>query len=143
MVPWRTKKKTAEAAFKLAKVGSKDIVYELGSGEATALIIANEKFGAKGVGIEIDRARYYLSKFSIWRKGLDKKIILKRGDFFKEDLSDASIIYAYLVPKTLNRLIPKFRKELKKGTPVISYKYKMNLKLVKEDKKNNLRLYII
>ena len=115
----------------------------MGSGEATALIVANKVFGAKGIGIEIEPARFYLSKFNIWRKRLDKKIIIKRGDIFKEDLSEATVVYVYLVPKTLNRLIPKFKKELRKGTRVISYKYEINLSLKKYDKENELRLYII
>lgn len=140
---WRTKNKTAKAAFKLAKTSRKDVVYELGSGEATALIVANKEFGARCVGVEIEPARFYLSKFSIWRKGLKNKVIIKRGDMFKENLSEATVIYVYLVPKTLNRLIPKFKKELKKGTRIVSYKYEMNLPLKKYDKKNELRLYII
>lgn len=140
---WRTKKKIARAAFKLAKLSKKDIVYELGSGEATALIIAVKNFGAKGVGIEIDPPRYLLSKFTIWRNGLSKEIKIKRNDLFKEDLSDATVIYVYLVPKTLDKLVPKFKKELKKGTRIVSYKYEINLPLVEYDKKNELRLYRI
>lgn len=140
---WRTKEITARRAFEMAKLSKKDIVYELGSGEATALIIAAKKFGAKGVGIEIEPFRFYLSKFTIWRKGLNNKIKVIRGDIFKEDLSEATVIYVYLVPKALNKLTPKFKKELRKGTPIISYKYEMNLKLVKEDKENELRLYKI
>ncbi len=140
---WRTKNETAKAAFKLAKVNKKDTIYELGSGEATALIVAAKEFGAKGVGIEIDLIRISLSRFTIWRKGMSGKITLRRGDIFKEDLSEATVIYVYLVPKTLNRLIPKFKKELKKGTPIVSYKYDIDLPLKKIDKKNDLRLYTI
>jgi hypothetical protein len=140
---WRTKKNIADAAFKLAKTTNKDIVYELGSGEATALIVAVQKYGVKGVGVEIDPIRFYLSKLTIWRKGLTGKIKLVRGDIFKENLTEATIVYVYLVPKTLNLLIPKFKKELKKGTKIISYKYEMNLPLKKFDKENELRIYII
>lgn len=140
---WRTKNKTAVAAFKLAKLKKGDVVYELGSGEGTALIIAAKEFGATGVGIEIDPIRLYLSKFTVWRKGLSSEIKLVRNDIFKENLNEADVVYVYLVPKTLNRLIPKFKKELKKGTTIISYKYEMNLPLKKFDKKNELRLYII
>lgn len=140
---WRTKKNTASAAFKLAKVNKKDIVYELGSGEATALIIAVNDFNAKGVGIEIEPARFYLSKFTIWRKRMSNKINLIRGNIFEEDLSKATVIYVYLVPKALNRLKPKFKNELKKGTRIVSYKYEIDLPLKKFDKKNELRLYII
>lgn len=140
---WRTKKRTARAAFKLADVKKKDVVYELGSGEATALMVAVDEFGARGVGIEIEPFRFLLSKFTIWRRGLNKDINLKRGNFYKENISDATVLYVYLVPQTLNRLIPKFKKELKKGTKIVSYKYEINLKLIKEDKKNELRLYVI
>lgn len=140
---WRTKNKTAKAAFMLAKLKKDDIVYELGSGEATALAIAAREFKAKGVGIEIEPARFYLSKFSIWRKGLGKNIEIKKGDIFKEDLSRATVIYVYMVPKTLDRLVPKFKKELKQGTRIVSYKYEMKLPVKKYDKKNELRLYII
>lgn len=140
---WRTKRRVARSAFKLARVGKKDTVYELGSGEATVLMVAAEDFGAKGVGIEIEPFRFFLSKLTVWRRGLNKDITLKRGNFYKEDLSDATVLYLYLVPQTLNRLIPKFKKELKKGTRLVSYKYEMNLPVKKEDKENELRLYII
>lgn len=140
---WRTKKETVRKAFKMVNLSKKDVVYELGSGEATALIVAAKEFGAKGVGIEIDPIRFLLSKFTIKRKGLDGRVKLIRGDIFKEDLSEATVVYAYLVPKTLNKLIPKMRKELKKGTPIISYNYEMDLPLKKIDKKNKLRVYTI
>ncbi len=140
---WKTNRKVAKAAFRLAKVSKKDTVYELGSGSAMALIIAASEFGAKGVGIEIEPFRFLLSKITIWRSGLNKKITLKRGNFYKEDLSEATVLYLYLVPQTLSRLIPKFKKELKKGTRLVSYKYEMNLPVKKEDKKNELRLYEI
>ena len=140
---WRTHKKTARAAFKLANLSKKDVVYELGSGGATALVVAAKDFGAKGVGIEIEPFRFLISKFTVWRIGQNKKIKLVRGNFYKEDLSNATVLYVYLVPKTLNRLIPKFKKELKKGTRIVSYKYEINLPLKKFDKENELRLYII
>ena len=88
---WRTRKKTAEAAFKLSNLKKNQKVFELGSGEATALIVAVEKFGAKGIGIEIDPARLMLSKFTVWRKGFGSDIKLIRGDMFKEDLSEADL----------------------------------------------------
>ena len=115
----------------------------MGSGGATALVVAAKDFGAKGVGIEIEPFRFLISKFTVWRIGQNKKIKLVRGNFYKEDLSNATVLYVYLVPKTLNRLIPKFKKELKKGTRIVSYKYEINLPLKKFDKENELRLYII
>ncbi|MBI2032537.1 MAG: SAM-dependent methyltransferase [Candidatus Levybacteria bacterium] len=122
---WRTNKKTSRSAFKLASVKKGDIVYELGSGEATALIVAVEEFGARGVGIEIEPLRYLLSKFTVFRRGLGGDIKLVRGNFFNEDLTGASVVFVYLVPKTLNRLKPKLLKELKPGTRIISAVYEI------------------
>jgi len=140
---WRTNIKTARIAFKLAGLKKSDTVYELGSGEGTVLITAAKEFGAKGVGIEIDPLRFYLSKFFVWREGLGSKIKLKRGNFFEFDFSNATVVFVYLVPKALIRLLPKFRKELRKGTKIISYKYEMDLRLLKEDRKNEIRVYVI
>ena len=42
-----------------------------------------------------------------------------------------------------NKLLPKFKKELKKGTKIISCKYEIDLPILKEDKKNKIRVYVI
>ncbi|MCL5435204.1 MAG: 50S ribosomal protein L11 methyltransferase [Patescibacteria group bacterium] len=140
---WRTSKKTARAMCKLADVKKEDIVYDLGSGEGTALLIAAKEFGATGFGVEIDPVRFLFSKFILKINGLSNKVKIKRGNLFKQDISKASVIFVYLVPKTLDRLLPKFKKELKKGTRIISYRYEMNLPLKEYNKENQIRLYII
>ena len=140
---WRTSKKIARAICRLAKVGGKDVVYELGSGDATVLIIASKEFGARGVGIEIDPLRFFISSILLHSNGVQHRVQIKRKNFFNEDLSPATVIFVYLVPKALDRLLPKFKKELKKGTRIVSYRYKINLPLEKYDRKNNLRLYTI
>lgn len=140
---WTTKKDVARGMCRLVNISSKDILYELGSGNGTTLIVAAAEFGAKGIGIEIDPLRVWVSKFKIRQQHLEDKIKIKRKNFFDEDLSKATIIYAYLVPKALERLRPKLLKELKKGTKIVSLNYEINLPLIEFDKKNNLRLYKI
>lgn len=139
---WRTDKKTAEAILKFTPIKKGDVVYDLGSGDGEVLIAAG-KIGAKGIGIEIDPLRVLISKYRAKTNSVSHNIKFERGDFFEKDLRDANIIIVYLIPKTLNRLIPKFKKELKKGTKIVSYRYEMNLKPAKVDKKNMLYLYEI
>ncbi len=139
---WKTSKKVARKMIKLANITKKDVVYELGSGDSDAIITLSSVC-AKGVGIEIDPLRYLISKIKVKLSKNNKKVKLIRGNFFKEDLSEATVVFVYLVPKTLDKLIPKLKKELKKGTKVVSYRYKMNLKEVKRDEENKLYLYII
>ncbi|MCL6096799.1 MAG: 50S ribosomal protein L11 methyltransferase [Patescibacteria group bacterium] len=140
---WRTSKKTARAMCKLADVKKEDIVYDLGSGEGTALLIAAKEFGAKGFGVEIDPLRFFFSKFIFKINGLSNKVTIKRGNLFKQDISKASVVFVYLVPKTLDKLLPKFKKELKKGTRIVSFRYEINLPLKLYDKENKIWLYII
>lgn len=140
---WQVGNHEIREGLKLAKVTKKDAVYDLGSGDGRVLIVAAREFGAKGVGIEIDPLRFLIAKIRIKLAGLSNFIEIKRGNLFEENLSNATVIFVYLVPKTLNRLLPKLKKELKKETRIVSYKYEMNLPLIKYDKKNNLRMYKI
>ena len=140
---WRTNKKTARAMCKLAKVGKDDLIYDLGSGDGTALIVAGKEFDAKGVGIEIDPLRFVISTIRVRVNRMADKVIIKRKNFHDIDISKASVIFVYLVPKALGRLLPKFEKELKKGTKIVSYRYKINLPLKKYDRENRIRLYVL
>lgn len=140
---WRTNRKTAREICKLAKITKSDLVYELGSGNATFLITAAKEFGARGIGIELDPLRFFISTLMIHIIRVNDKVVIKRKNFFDEDLSEATMIYVYLVPKALNLLLPKFKKELKKGTRIVSYRYEMNLPTIKKDPKNKLFFYSI
>ena len=140
---WRTNEKIANAICKLAKVNKKDVVYDLGCGDGVLISVAAKNFGAKAVGIEIDLSRYLFAKIRAKINGVSKKIKIKRNNFFKESLEEATVIVVYLVPKTLERLKIKFLKELKPGVKVVSYRYEINLPLVAYDKKNEIRVYKI
>jgi len=139
---WSTNEDISRRICKLAGLSKKDKFYELGSGEGTTLIVAAKEYSATCTGIEIDPARNIIAKIRIIFSGLSQKIILHRTNFFNIDLRPATVIYAYLVPKALLRLKPKFDKELKPGTLIVSFRYQiMYYPKVKEDKENQLFLY--
>lgn len=140
---WRTNKKIARAACRLAKIGPKDTVYELGCGDAMFLITAAKEFGARGVGIEIDPLRFFLAKLLVRYAGVSDKVKIIKGNFFDQNLSSATLVFVYLVPKALQRLLPKLLKELKPGTKIISYRYEMDLPLIAKDKKKRISVYKI
>jgi predicted RNA methylase len=140
---WSTNRKIAQAMCRLAKLNKDDIVYDLGSGTGTALMVAIKEYKAFGVGIEIDPLRYLFSKTRFKINGLDKKIRIIKKNFYDVNISQASVVFVYLVPRVLNKLVPKFLKELKKGTKIVSYRYQITLPLVKENKQNELYLYKI
>jgi predicted RNA methylase len=139
---WRTSDETIRKAFKLARLTSKDTVYDLGSGDGRSLIIATKEFGARAVGIEIDPLRYYISVLMIHINKVQDKVRVHRKNFFDVDISKADVIFVYLVPKALERLRPKFEKELKKTARIVCINYEINLPKIKsvktEDKKTTL-----
>ena len=139
---WRTNSKTAKAICRLAKINKKDIVYDLGCGDGEVLM-QSAKLGASGVGIEIDLSRAFIAKLRVLKNNFQNKIYIKRINFFDVDISKASVVIVYLVPKTLDKLLPKFKKELKPGVRVVSYKYEITLPLIAYDKRNDIRVYRI
>lgn len=138
---WRTSKSTAIRICRLANIKKDDLIYDLGSGDGTALIVAAKQFGAKGVGVEIEPTRALISKILVSKNNVSDRVKIERKNFFAVDISKADVIFLYLVPKTLEKLIPKFKKELKKGTRIVSYRYKMSLSLVDNDE--DIYLYTI
>ena len=144
---WQVGTHEIREGLRLAKVTKKDIVYDLGSGDARVPVLAAKEFGAKGVGIEIDLIRHLTAWLKVRLHKLGDKVTLKRGNFFDYNISDAAVVFVYLVPRVLEKLKPKLFRELKKGTKIISYKYKFEpdrrLKLVRTDRKNQMRLYKI
>lgn len=136
---WRTPAYKAQTIWKLVPLSKKDIVYELGSGDAAVLRVAAQN-GAKGVGIEIDPFRVFIAQLLTLNS---KKITIKRKNFFDVDISRATVVFVYLVPRVLLKLKPKFLKELKPGTKIISYVYKIDyLPLIKKDEKNKIYVYL-
>lgn len=140
---WQTNKKVARAICRLAKINKKDIIYDLGSGTGTALIIAAKEFGAGGVGIEIDPLRALISTLMIRINRVQDNLKIIRRNFYDVKINKASVISVYLVPRVLEQLKPKLLRELKSGTRIVSYRYKISLPLKHYDKKNDIYLYKI
>lgn len=104
----------------LADITQDDVVYDLGSGDGRIVIMAAKKYGARGVGVEIDPLRYLWSLFLKLIFGVNKKVKIYRRDFFKVDLSDATVITTFLLKETNFELIEKLGNELKPGTKIIA-----------------------
>jgi predicted RNA methylase len=139
---WRTNKRIAKIMCRLAKIKKGDVIYDLGSGDGQALLTAS-RLGASGIGIEIDPFRVLISRLVFLLNGKSDKIQIVRKNFFDVDLARATVIFAYLVPKTLAKLKPKFLKELKPGTRIVTFVYKIDLPLIAEDKKNEVYVFEI
>ena len=107
-----------ETMLKLARVGPKDFVIDLGSGDGRIVILAAKKHGARGLGVEIDPKLIAESRENAKKAGVAARTEFRDEDFFKTDLARASVITMYLLPDVNMLLRPRLL-ELKPGTRIV------------------------
>ena len=110
------------AALKLAKVGKRDLVYDLGSGDGRIILAAAQRFHARSVGIEWNQALCEQTSSAIRELGLEGRVSVIQGDIFSQDVSPATVVTGYLLPKSWERLAPVLQRQLRKGARVVSLK---------------------
>ncbi len=119
-----TRHNVADAMLQLAKVGPTDIVYDLGSGDGRILIIAAQKYGARGVGIEIDPKLVATATQIAAEAEVTDRVTFVVGDLFVADLAKATVITAYLSTTIMRQLEPRLR-ALAPGTRIVSHQFSM------------------
>lgn len=129
----------------LKKAGAKKgkVFYELGSGDGR-VVMAAAKLGTRSFGIEQSWLRVWYSRYKAKRLGL-KNAFFFHGDIFQRNYYPADLIYIFLLPKGVKKLEPKLKKELKKGSKVITQTFHFptwepaeKINLSKKDQKNFL-----
>jgi ribosomal protein L11 methylase PrmA len=114
------------AMLKVAKVGSGDIVYDLGSGDGRIPIAAVKDFGAaRATGIDIDPQRIKEAMANHASSGVGDRVRFLNQDLFATDISEATVVTLYLLPSLNLKLIPKLKSELKPGTRIVSHAFDM------------------
>lgn len=111
--------------LRLAGVKKGKKFYELGSGDGR-VVFAAAKLGADSIGIEQSWIRVLYSKYKTWRLALHPKgvnVNFYHGNIFSKNYSDADIVYLYLLNQGISNLEPKLKKELQKGSVVITQTY--------------------
>ena len=113
-----------DAMMKLANVGPRDFILDLGSGDGRIVITAVIKYGARGLGVEIDPQLVKLSNENANKAGVADRARFAEQDLFATDLKQASVITMYLLPDVNIKLRPELLK-LKPGTRIVSHDWDM------------------
>src|SRR5581483_2130835 len=108
--------------LKLAKTTSSDVVYDLGSGDGRIVIMAARKFGARGVGVELDGDLVKTATKNAQKAGVADKVSFRQEDLFKTDLSDATVLTLYL-SNSINMRLRGILEKLKPGTRIVSHRF--------------------
>lgn len=109
----------------LARVGPDDIVYDLGSGDGRIVIAAAQKFGAKGVGVDIDPVRIAEAQANAVRAQVQHLVTFKLQDAMETDVSDATVVTLYLLSAQNIRLRPLLTSQLRPGARIVSHNFTM------------------
>jgi predicted RNA methylase len=106
-----------------AKVKPGDVVYDLGSGDGRVVITAAQKFGARGVGVEIRPDLCEKAMERIKSLGLQDRVKMMEDSALRVDLSPANVVTMYLLTSSNERLKPNLEKYLKRGSRVVSNEF--------------------
>lgn len=114
-----------QCMLQMAGVRKKDVLYDLGSGDGRILITAVQQFGVKAVGVELNDSLVRWTISRVERLDFQDKIHILRTNFFTVDLREADVVTMYLGNEANHLLRPKFEKELRPGTRVVSHHFQV------------------
>ncbi len=121
-----TPEDVVDTMLEMAEVTEDDIVYDLGCGDGRIVITAASRYGAHGVGVDLDPQRIEESIKNAVAAGVTDKVEFRQMDLFQTDIGSATVLTLYLLTYVNMKLRPKIFDELKPGTRVVSHNYGMD-----------------
>jgi SAM-dependent methyltransferase len=115
----------AEEMLRLANVGKDDVVYDLGSGDGRIVLAAARRYGARGVGFELDADLVRRSTESARRAGVADRVEFRQQDVLTVDVSPATVVTIYLSREANLKLRPALQSQLRPGARVVSHDFDM------------------
>jgi cyclopropane fatty-acyl-phospholipid synthase-like methyltransferase len=119
-----TPPRVVDAMLRMARVTGQDVVYDLGCGDGRIPIAAALKYGARGVGIDLDPKRIEDASENAKAAGVTDKVRFIAENVFDTDFRDATVVFLYMSVDVNQRLIPKL-KALKPGSRIVSHVFDM------------------
>lgn len=109
--------------LRLASVGPRDVVFDLGSGDGRIVIAAAKDFGARGVGIDIDPALIEQSTANARAAGVADRVTFRLEDAMTADISDATVVTLYLLAASNVKLRPRLQAQLRPGSRIVAHNF--------------------
>lgn len=120
-----TPQDVVERMLALANVGKGDVVIDLGSGDGRMVVTAAKKYGARGIGIDIDPARVAEGKANAAKAGVQQLVEFRQEDAMQADVSQATVVTLYLLSGSNVKLRPRLLSQLKPGARIVSHQFGM------------------
>ncbi len=120
-----TPHEVVERMLQMAKVTANDYLIDLGSGDGRIVVTAASKLGTRGFGVDINPLRVTEALENALKAGVTDKAAFYQRDLFHTDLSQATVITMYLLPRVNMELRPKLL-DLKPGTRIVSHDFSLD-----------------
>lgn len=120
-----TPQEVVDRMLQLGGVGKADVVYDLGCGDGRIPITAAKRFGARGVGVDIDPQRIAEANANAKKEGVSHLVTFRLQDAMTTDVADATVVTLYLLSASNLKLRPILTKQLKPGARIVSHSFSM------------------
>jgi SAM-dependent methyltransferase len=118
-----TPMEVVERMLAMAKVGAADFVIDLGSGDGRVVREAARRYGARGLGVDLNAELVARSNALALADGVADKVSFIAQDLFETDISEATVLTMYLLPAVNMKLRPRLVTSLKPGTRIVSHDF--------------------
>lgn len=131
-----------------AGVGKGDVVYDLGCGDGRILRAAVTCGARRAVGYEISFVPYLSSLFRTRQLRRAGSVRVVRGDARRADVSDATVVYLYLMPKLLDAVVSATKRAMARGTRILACGFPLDvqrhpeLRLLRSEKIGRITAYL-
>lgn len=124
LAPWvPTPQPVVDRMLELAGITNKDVLYDIGCGDGRIVITAARRYGARGVGIDIDKAMIEASERNAAAAGVEGQVRFIGMDATKADISEATVVSLYLLPESNALMRPLLEAQLRPKSRVVCHNY--------------------
>ena len=120
-----TPQDVVERMLLLAEVTKDDVVYDLGCGDGRIVITAAQRYGARGVGVDIDPRRIEESIANATAAGVERLVEFRLQDAMTVDVSPATVVTLYLLSSSNAKLRPMLSRQLRPGARIVAHAFSM------------------
>ena len=120
-----TPQEVVDRMLAMARVTPNDYLIDLGSGDGRIVVTAAKKHGARGFGVDLNPVRIREANENALKNGVSDRVEFFQRNLFETDLSSASVITMYLLPRVNMELRPRLL-ELQAGTRIVSHDFDMD-----------------
>ena len=119
-----TPMQVVERMLAIAEVKKGEFLIDLGSGDGRIPVTAAKKYGARGLGVDLDPDRIREANDNVKKQGVGNMVEIRQQNLFETDITKADVISMYLLTDLNLRLRPKLL-DLKPGTRIVSHAFSM------------------